>query len=108
MRTAPNTMEIVMSLIVSHGRRSSGSNFERHAKSLVAGLQRALSWPFEVAHARADLAKLGGLSDYELRDIGLSRQDLRNATALALDQDPTQFLAQAVRENSSALGGKRI
>jgi uncharacterized protein YjiS (DUF1127 family) len=75
----------------------------------VAGtVKRVLAWPLEVAKARADLALLGGLSDYELHDIGITRQDLRNATALPLDKDPTQFLAQTVRENQAAMTGKSI
>jgi uncharacterized protein YjiS (DUF1127 family) len=75
---------------------------------LAGGLRRLIAWPFEVAKARADLAMLGGLSDYELHDIGLSRQDLRNATALPLDKDPTQFLAQTVRDNQATVVGKPL
>jgi hypothetical protein len=33
------------------------------------------------------------MSDYELHDIGLTRQDLWNVSALPLDQDPTGYLA---------------
>ena len=40
------------------------------------------------------------MSDYELRDIGLTRQDLFDATALPLDADPSPLLARrrAARE----------
>ncbi len=75
-------------------------------EGLLGTFRRVIAWPFKIAQARADLAMLGGLSDYELHDIGLSRQDLRNVTALPLAKDPTQFLAQAVRENHAALVGK--
>ena len=34
------------------------------------------------------LAQSAGLSEYELRDIGLSRQDLVDFTARPLDDDP--------------------
>jgi hypothetical protein len=35
------------------------------------------------------MADLARMSEYELRDIGLTRQDLNDATALPLDADPT-------------------
>ena len=46
--------------------------------------------------------RLATLRDHELRDIGLTRQDLRSATALPLDEDPTRFLAKAVAERRGA------
>lgn len=66
--------------------------------SALALLARALLWPARVFSARAELARLAEMSDRDLRDIGLMRQDLRNATALPLDADPTRYLAQVVRE----------
>ena len=62
-------------------------------------LARLLLWPLHVARARRELAQLSHFSEYELRDIGLSSQDLRNATALPLDADPTNFLARRAAEN---------
>lgn len=59
---------------------------------------RLLTWPARVIQARRDLAQLGAMSDHELSDIGLSRQDLRNATAMGLDADPTLALAKAAQE----------
>jgi uncharacterized protein YjiS (DUF1127 family) len=56
-------------------------------------LLRMLLWPVRVLRARREFDRLAGLSDHELRDIGLTRQDLRNASALSLDQDPTRHLA---------------
>jgi len=61
----------------------------------------ALLWPVRVVRARRDLAGLAALSDRELCDIGLMRHDLRNATALPADADPTRYLA-AVREQRRA------
>ena len=58
-------------------------------RTLGKALLRLLLWPARVAQARRDLAMLGSMSDHELSDIGLSRQDLRNATALPPDADPT-------------------
>ena len=53
---------------------------------------RALVWPFKVMEARATMRQLAGMNDHELRDIGLSRADVRDATGLALDQDPGVML----------------
>jgi hypothetical protein len=41
---------------------------------------------------------LSSLDDRGLADIGLSRQDLRDVTALPLSQDPTSHLATRARE----------
>ena len=77
-----------------------------HRVNIRAGLfevvKRALLWPSHVAQARSELAKLAHFSEYELRDIGLTSQDLRNASALPLDIDPTSFLAKAA-ENGRGL-----
>jgi hypothetical protein len=46
------------------------------------------------------MSQLARMSEYELRDIGLTRQDLFDATALPLDADPSALLARrrAARE----------
>jgi uncharacterized protein YjiS (DUF1127 family) len=56
---------------------------------------RLVFWPARVIVARRTLAELGGLSEYELRDVGLTRQDLMNLTARPLDEDPTPHLVAA-------------
>lgn len=58
-----------------------------------AAAMRAAAWPFRVAAARAVMTALGGMDRRELADIGLTRTDLRDASALALDCDPTALLA---------------
>jgi uncharacterized protein YjiS (DUF1127 family) len=73
--------------------------FIRQAVSVAS---RALAWPIRVLCARRELAKLADLTDHELRDIGLMRQDLRSATALPLDKDPTLLLAKIVAERRRA------
>jgi uncharacterized protein YjiS (DUF1127 family) len=70
------------------GRRGLG-------RSLGAAIVRALLWPARVVAARRTLAQLSGLSEYELRDIGLSQQDLVDFTARPLDEDPTPHLARS-------------
>ncbi len=67
----------------------------RLARALGAAIMRAVLWPARVVTARRTLAQLAGLSEYELRDIGLSRQDLVDFTARPLDEDPTPHLARS-------------
>ncbi len=59
---------------------------------------RLLTWPFRVAAARAAVRQLAGMNERELADIGLTRQDLRDVTALPLDEDPTRVFAMRARE----------
>ena len=68
------------------------------ASRAASAVGRALVWPFRVAAARRDLAMLAGMNDMELADIGLSRQDLRDASALALGEDPTRMFSTRVDE----------
>lgn len=60
-----------------------------------------VTWPLRVAAHRRVLAELGALDDRGLADIGLARQDLRDATALPSDSDPTAMLTQRARERES-------
>jgi uncharacterized protein YjiS (DUF1127 family) len=69
---------------------------------------RALLWPARVVAARRTLAQLASLSEYELRDIGLSRQDLVDFTARPLDEDPSPHLAGSRAARASAAYGRRL
>ena len=71
------------------------------AKSVLFALASCCLWPVRVARARRDLELLAGLDDRGLADIGLSRQDLRDVTALGLSQDPTGPLSARARERAS-------
>jgi uncharacterized protein YjiS (DUF1127 family) len=62
--------------------------------------RRLASWPFRVAAARAAVRQLAGMNERELADIGLTRQDLRDVTALPLDEDPTRIFTMRARERS--------
>jgi uncharacterized protein YjiS (DUF1127 family) len=62
---------------------------------LGAGIVRALLWPARVIETRRTMSQLAGMTDFELRDIGLTRQDLADVTARPLDDDPTCHLASA-------------
>ena len=68
------------------------ASFTRQAARGSAVLRRALTWPARVASARRTMTQLAGMSDHQLRDIGLSRQDVFDATALPLDADVTPML----------------
>ena len=74
-----------------------------HMKSRAANaLWRVLTWPARVGAARRTMLQLSGMSEYELRDIGLTRSDINDATALPLDADPSGLLVRrrAWRERS--------
>ena len=68
---------------------------------LWAHLRRLAAWPFRVAAARASMRQLAGMTDRELADIRLTRQDLRDASALSLSEDPTRLLSKRVRERAA-------
>jgi uncharacterized protein YjiS (DUF1127 family) len=80
-----------------------GRNHRPPLSVLGAGIVRALLWPARVMAARRTLAQLAGLSEYELRDIGLSRQDLVDFTARPLDEDPTPHLVDSRAARARAL-----
>ena len=66
---------------------------------VVAGtLIHILTWPVRVARARRDFAMLARLGERDLRDIGLTGQDLRDMSALPLFADATTVLAQRAKE----------
>ena len=73
-----------------------------HPSSFAAILGRAvlrgLKWPAKMMQARHDMSLLANMDAHELRDIGLTRADIANVTALALDDDPTLFLANVARD----------
>ena len=77
------------------------SLLSRHA--VAEAFRRVLEWPARVSAARRAMHELAHMSDYELRDIGLTRQDVFDVSALPLDQDPTALLARrrnAARDRS--------
>ena len=70
------------------------NDLTRSLLRLAAVAARLILWPARLIAARAVLAQLAALDARELADIGLSRSDLRDATALRRDADPTGFLAE--------------
>ena len=67
-------------------------------RTIGAGARQAATWPFRVAAARATMKALANMDRRELADIGLNASDLRDASALPLDRDPTELLARRARE----------
>lgn len=64
----------------------------------VAWVKHVLLWPARVITARRHAVILSRMDERELRDIGLTRQDVLSTTALAMDEDPTRHLARVVHE----------
>lgn len=83
----------------------------RERGSILPLLRRAVAiaalWPVRVARARREFARLSALTEHELRDIGLTRGDLADVTALPLDEDPTLVLARKVEERRTPRGSRR-
>jgi uncharacterized protein YjiS (DUF1127 family) len=67
-------------------------------RTIDIGARRLAAWPFQVAAARAALKALANMDRRELADIGLNSSDVRDASALPLDCDPTELLAQRARD----------
>ena len=68
------------------------------AARIFAWGARIALWPARVAAARAALRQLAAMDARELADIGLTPQDLRDATSAPLDKDPTRALAARAAE----------
>jgi uncharacterized protein YjiS (DUF1127 family) len=60
----------------------------------MKALWRVLTWPARVSAARRTMSQLAQMSDFELRDIGLTRSDVNDATALPLGGDPSSLLVR--------------
>ncbi len=56
------------------------------------------TWPARLLRARRNFALIAGLSEHELKDIGLTPQDGMSVTALDADEDPTVHLARMVTD----------
>ena len=70
------------------------ASFTSSTSHAAEALWRVLSWPARVSAARRTMSELARMSEYELRDIGLTRSDLNDATALPLDADPSGLLVR--------------
>ena len=75
-------------------------------RTIGAGARHVATWPFRVAAARATLKALANMDRRELADIGLNASDVRDASALPLDRDPTALLATRARRKRSSVGSR--
>ena len=66
----------------------------RGAVAALTAADAVVMGPFRAGEARRVMAALGAMSDRDLRDIGLTRQDLRDASALPATRDPGRLLAR--------------
>jgi uncharacterized protein YjiS (DUF1127 family) len=97
-------------------RRTGGRHFKQEAIMVISltrsashaanALWRVLSWPARVGAARRTMSELARMSEYELRDIGLTRSDLNDATALPLDADPSGLLVRRRAWRERPAGGR--
>jgi uncharacterized protein YjiS (DUF1127 family) len=81
-----------------HSRQITELNIQPRPRSPWAALRRLASWPMRVAAARAAMRQLASMSEHELADIRLTRQDLRDASALRLDEDPSRVFEMRANE----------
>jgi uncharacterized protein YjiS (DUF1127 family) len=83
------------------------ASFTSSTSHAAEALWRVLSWPARVSAARRTMSGLARMSDYELRDIGLTRSDLNDATALPLDADPSGLLVKRRSWRERPTGGRQ-
>ncbi len=86
-----------MLLMLERPRRSPAERafaiLSRLAAAALATADAVTMWPFRMSENRRILDSLGAMDNHQLPDIGLSRQDLRDATALGADRDPGRFFS---------------
>lgn len=76
------------------------SGFGSATKNFLSSLA-AMARPVAKAVINRRIArKINELSDYELSDIGLTREDVRNGFSVPMTADPTVELARRARLNS--------
>ena len=84
----------------------STTHYEAHHGSSGYGFLQALAaatvWiarkPIHFYQSRSVLNQLSAMSDHELSDIGLTRNDVASAAAVPTDTDPTAVLAGLAQE----------
>ncbi|MBV9741891.1 MAG: DUF1127 domain-containing protein [Hyphomicrobiales bacterium] len=90
-----------MSTVCTHYTSSEALSRVQHAGAasrFANTVKNAMLWPLRVLRARRELEMLARMSENELKDIGLTRTDLGDATALPADASPSEFLAARVDE----------
>ena len=75
----------------------------RAAHAVPAVLDGLVMGPFRAMERRRVIATLAAMSEHDLRDIGLSRGDIRDAMAMPVGSDGSVFLAR--RREARRVGG---
>jgi uncharacterized protein YjiS (DUF1127 family) len=83
-------------------RLNNGSHVAATILRVASKAGNIVLWPLRVLQARRELEMLAQMSEFELKDIGLTRSDIGDATALRADESPTDFLAARVGERFGA------
>jgi uncharacterized protein YjiS (DUF1127 family) len=79
-------------------RECAGAVRETGTRRALRAAVRILAWPAQAWRVRQEYALLAGMSEHELRDIGLSRQDVVDVSAYKVGEDPTLMLAKRAEE----------
>jgi len=87
-----------ISVTLSHGHIGHERSSTPIAQRVVAAVAELVRKPIHFYRSRAELNRLGQLSDHELNDIGLMRSDIVAVSALPLGIDPTAALASMVED----------
>jgi uncharacterized protein YjiS (DUF1127 family) len=82
------------------------ASFTHPVSHAANALWRILSWPVRVSATRRMMSELARMSEYELRDIGLTRSDINDASALPLDADPSGLLVRRRAWRDRAVSGR--
>jgi uncharacterized protein YjiS (DUF1127 family) len=91
-------------VVVVLWRETMMSSLARQASHGAAALRRAFAWSARKSAERRAMKQLARMSDYELSDIGLVRQDIVDAGALRPETGPSAMLSRrrAARERGAA------
>ena len=79
------------------------ASIARQAAYGAAALKRAATWLARVGAERATMAQLARMSDVELHDIGLVRQDVVDIGAVRLDADRSALSVRVARPRHAKL-----
>ena len=80
------------------------SSLARKTLNGASALRRALAWTARISAERRAMTQLARMSDHELSDIGLVRQDVVDAGAIRAEAEPSAMLSRrrAARERSTS------
>ncbi|HEX4768882.1 MAG TPA: DUF1127 domain-containing protein [Lichenihabitans sp.] len=81
-----------------HLSRNQARSAHGLAGALTSLAAAVMAWPTRVVEHRRLMNQMAGMSDHELRDIGLFRQDVADATAVPYGHDPSEVLVERAAE----------